>query len=37
MFEKLQLWRPEMGFGLPFVPQGQEEGMLLSEGAGGIY
>lgn len=29
---RLQLRRPGVGFGLPSVPQGQEEEMLLSDG-----
>lgn len=29
---RLQFWRPAGEFGLPSVPQGQEEEMLLSEG-----
>lgn len=32
IFGRLQFWRPAVEFGLPSVPQGQEEEMLLSEG-----
>lgn len=31
MLGKLQFWRPEMEFGLPLLPRGQEEEMHLFE------